>query len=438
MKKLATGLLAGTAALALSATTLSPAVAVPSNDAPAARDAARTKPDNRTSPQIRKQARLQAKARAMVENGSAKARTLSDGTQVVEVAEGEFAQLGVAGTDRIWTVLSEFGTQGSRKLGLTPGPLHNEIPKPDRSKDNSTTHEDDYSKSYFDTLFNGAGESMRNFYSAQSNGAYTVDVTTEDWVTVPGNASTYGDNAVEDAGRFVGLHQRHRGRMGGDVRQVRRRPRRLPVELRPVGPLRLRRGRQLQRGGRLHRPLPGRPRRRGRGGRRRPRRHLVAPLVRQPDHRRIRRPDRRRQGEPQRRRPDRRLELLHRRLHRRARERRTGRLRPRVRPRPRPARLLRHQRRRQRHVVLDDHVVRLVARPRRCGRGHRHPARHLRPRGEALPRLAQVRRGRQGRQRRHPVHVDAVAAQERQRLPGAEGQPEAHDHVCGLGGHPGR
>ena len=81
MKKLATGLLAGTAALALSATTLSPAVAVPSNDAPTARDAARAKPDNRTSPQIRKQARLPAKARAMVENGSAKARTLSDGTR---------------------------------------------------------------------------------------------------------------------------------------------------------------------------------------------------------------------------------------------------------------------------------------------------------------------------------------------------------------------
>ena len=41
---------------------------------------------------------------------------------------------------------------------------------------------------------------MANFYTAQSSGAYSVDVTTEDWVTVPGNASTYGDNAVEDDG----------------------------------------------------------------------------------------------------------------------------------------------------------------------------------------------------------------------------------------------
>ena len=200
MKKLAPGILAGTATLALGLTALSPAVAVPSNDAPSARDAARTKPDNRTSPQIRKQARLRAKARAMVENGSATAKTSADGTQVVELADGEAVEIGAKGVDKIWTILSEFGDQGSKKLGLTPGPLHGQIPQPDRALDNSTTWEPSYEKGYYDTLFNGSGESMKNFYSAQSNGLYSVDVTTENWVTVPGNASTYGDNAVEDDG----------------------------------------------------------------------------------------------------------------------------------------------------------------------------------------------------------------------------------------------
>ena len=193
------GLMAGTACLALGLAAL-PAAAVPSDGAPASSDQARAKPDNRTSPQIRKQARLKAKARAMVENGSARARTLSDGSQVVEVTDGEFVELGETGTDKIWTVLSEFGTQGSKKLGLAPGPLHNAIPKPDRTKDNSTTWEPSYDKAYYDDLFNGPGESMANFYTAQSSGKYSVDVTTEDWVTVPGNASTYGDNAVEDDG----------------------------------------------------------------------------------------------------------------------------------------------------------------------------------------------------------------------------------------------
>ena len=198
-KKSLSGLVAGTACAALGLAVL-PAAAVPSDGAPARSDQVRAKPDNRTSPQIEKQAALKAKARAMVENGSAKARTRADGTQVVELADGEFVELGVSGADKIWTVLSEFGTEGSRKLGETPGPLHGAIPKPDRTKDNSTTWEPSYDKAYFDDLFNGPGESMANFYTAQSNGKYSVNVTTEDWVTVPGNASTYGDNAVEDDG----------------------------------------------------------------------------------------------------------------------------------------------------------------------------------------------------------------------------------------------
>ena len=72
----------------------------------------------------------------------------------------------------------------------------------------------------------------------------------------------------------------------------------LPRPVRQGRPLRLRRRRQLQRARRLHRPLPGDPRRRGRGGRwRRPgrRRDLVAPLVRLLERGRQHRPD----GEPQ-------------------------------------------------------------------------------------------------------------------------------------------
>ena len=133
MNKLAPGIVAGTATLALGLTALSPAVASPASDSKRdVRDSASAKhrPDNRTSPQIRKQARLKAKARVMVENGSARAKTLRDGSQVVELADGEFVELGETGTDRIWTILSEFGTEGSKKLGLTPGPQHNEIPSP--------------------------------------------------------------------------------------------------------------------------------------------------------------------------------------------------------------------------------------------------------------------------------------------------------------------
>ena len=49
-------------------------------------------------------------------------------------------------------------------------------------------------------MFNGDGESFKNYYEQLSSGRYTATQHREDWVKVPGNASTYGDNAVEDNG----------------------------------------------------------------------------------------------------------------------------------------------------------------------------------------------------------------------------------------------
>ncbi len=57
-----------------------------------------------------------------------------------------------------------------------------------------------FAPAHYDDLLFGAGESFADFYSKQSSGAYTVDGEVSDWVKVPGNASTYGDNTVEDAG----------------------------------------------------------------------------------------------------------------------------------------------------------------------------------------------------------------------------------------------
>ena len=116
--------------------------------------------------------------------------------------------------------------------------------------------------------------------------------------------------------------------------------RRLPVAVRHVGSLRLRRRRELQRAGRLHRPFPVDPRRRGRGdGRRRGgrERHLEPSLVHVLHQHRRHRSD----LQPCRRPPGRRQQLLGRRLHDRAGERRRRRVLARVRPRPRPARSVR-------------------------------------------------------------------------------------------------
>ncbi|QBX57613.1 M6 family metalloprotease domain-containing protein [Nocardioides seonyuensis] len=194
------GLVAGTAALALGLTVAQPATAVQPSGSPSASDSNRqVKPDNRPGPLTKKQDRRRAKALAMLQNGSAELKQRSEGA-TVQIAPGEFVEFPIEKTDKIFTVLSEFGDAGSGKLGTTPGPLHNEIPAPDREVDNSTYWVPDFNKAHYEEMFNGDGESFKNYYKDVSSGRYTAINTVTDWVKVPGNASTYGDNTVEDAG----------------------------------------------------------------------------------------------------------------------------------------------------------------------------------------------------------------------------------------------
>ena len=176
------------------------------------------------------------------------------------------------------------------------GPLVNQIPQPNRAVDNSTVWQPDYNQQHFQNLYFGGGESLKNYYEAQSSGRYSVEGTVTDWVQVRFNQARYGRSngfpcatnvcsntwlLVQDAANQWYADQvaagRTAGRDQGRARDVRR-----------LGPLRLQRQRRLQRAGRLHRPLPDRARRR-RPGRRRPDlrrgRHLEPPLVRVPGRR---------------------------------------------------------------------------------------------------------------------------------------------------------
>ena len=119
---------------------------------------------------------------------------------VAEVAKGQFVELERQGEDSIWTVIGEFGPLDS-PFGIlqsgVPGPLHNQIPEPDRSVDNSTIWAPDFSEAYYeDLLFSEApgAVSMRNFYIEESSNRYTVNGDVTDWVQVPYNAAHYGRN----------------------------------------------------------------------------------------------------------------------------------------------------------------------------------------------------------------------------------------------------
>ena len=182
------------------------AIAAPTADEPSSSAAQRL--DNRPGPLTERQNERRKAAQKLILSG----KVTPDANGVVDLnagsgadgdsvdTAGKYYQAAVKGTGQVFTILSEFGDSGSGKLGTTPGPLHNEIPQPDRTVNNSTHWEPDFNTDYYHDLFFGAGESFADFYSKQSSGDYTVAGEVSDWVQVPGNASTYGDNSVEDYG----------------------------------------------------------------------------------------------------------------------------------------------------------------------------------------------------------------------------------------------
>ncbi|MFH8500089.1 immune inhibitor A domain-containing protein [Streptomyces coeruleorubidus] len=128
-----------------------------------------------------------------------------DGSKVVQLkskkGDSKYVELGREKTDKIFTILVEFGDQVDSRYGGTPGPLHNAIPKPDRKKDNSTAWRADYDRDYFQDLYFGSGkgvDSVKTYYEKQSSGRYSVDGEVSDWVKVPYNEARYGNNACGD------------------------------------------------------------------------------------------------------------------------------------------------------------------------------------------------------------------------------------------------
>ncbi|MFJ3618552.1 immune inhibitor A domain-containing protein [Streptomyces iakyrus] len=128
-----------------------------------------------------------------------------EGSKVVQLkskkGDAKYVELGREKTDKIFTILVEFGDQVDSRYGGTPGPLHNAIPKPDRKKDNSTAWRADYDRDYFQDLYFGSGkgvDSVKTYYEKQSSGRYSVEGEVSDWVKVPYNEARYGNNACGD------------------------------------------------------------------------------------------------------------------------------------------------------------------------------------------------------------------------------------------------
>lgn len=193
-------ILAGAAALTLSATMLASATAAtPSGSgdpgrSPTSKSDRVHKADNRPGPLTARQQRLRQKALALRENGvDLQERRGGGATLAMPQADGEvsYYEFPVNRTDKVFTILSEFGGEG---------PLRNQIPQPRRAENNATYWVHDFDKAHYDEMFGGDGESFTDYFRQLSGGRYDVRVTTEDWVRVPDDGASYGDNRVEESG----------------------------------------------------------------------------------------------------------------------------------------------------------------------------------------------------------------------------------------------
>jgi immune inhibitor A len=128
-------------------------------------------------------------------------------------SEDQYVELGREKTDKVFVILTDFGNQ--REAGYPDrdtdpdipgptrfdGPVHNQIPQPDRAVDNSTVWQPDYDRQHFQDLYFGRGgaagsggatESVKQYYERQSSGRYSIDGYVSDWVKVPYNEARYG------------------------------------------------------------------------------------------------------------------------------------------------------------------------------------------------------------------------------------------------------
>jgi M6 family metalloprotease-like protein len=127
------------------------------------------------------------------------------GSQVIEVRPGQYVEAKPQREESIFTILVEFGKKIDDRAGGDPGPLHNQIEKPDRhwngdaTDDNSTYWLPKFEVGHYQDLMFGDGESFRDFYLHQSKGEFLAKGDVSDWVKVPYNEARYGSNDIPES-----------------------------------------------------------------------------------------------------------------------------------------------------------------------------------------------------------------------------------------------
>jgi immune inhibitor A len=177
-----------------------------------------TRNDNLPNPLAERAAEARQEAVAKLVRGEATTRTIN-GNRVIELPStttdatgrknrSKFVNYPVDREEDIFTILVEFGDGVDATTGGTAGPVHNQIPQPDRvwdgsaTDDNSTYWTKDFDREHYRDLMFGEGESFRDFYLKQSNGRFLAEGDVSDWVKVPYNEARYGSNKVSQTSTY--------------------------------------------------------------------------------------------------------------------------------------------------------------------------------------------------------------------------------------------
>ncbi|MFE4356328.1 immune inhibitor A domain-containing protein [Kitasatospora sp. NPDC056800] len=187
-------------------TGLFPASAVAAGSAPVPRDPADAVQNTEHNLPGPLTAKVEAEQKAATEkllNGTAEVEQ-HNGSTSVKLGKDKYVELARERTDKIFTILVDFGDQvdnttktpdGKVKYGGEAGPKHNEIEKPDPATNNSTEWQADYNQQHYQDLYFAKDKpSLKTYYEKQSSGRYSVDGVVSDWVRVPWNEARYGSD----------------------------------------------------------------------------------------------------------------------------------------------------------------------------------------------------------------------------------------------------
>src|SRR6478752_2672688 len=172
-----------------------PLAKAPVGGDPAAVQASR--PDSLPNPLAEAQAAETKAAVTKLLKGEAATKTIN-GNRVIEVkttakngkaGKSKYVNYPVNREEDIFTVLVDFGDQINPNTKGAAGPVHNQIPEPDRTWDGSKT---DDNSTYW----------IWDFNLKQSNGRFLAKGDVSDWVKVPYNEARYGSNGFAQSSTY--------------------------------------------------------------------------------------------------------------------------------------------------------------------------------------------------------------------------------------------